>query len=408
MKRNQKFKRYGYIYAKRSGLRTVLTGVAVVAVVLALALLGWILYEPVRDFFLNDDVDKPASSQPASSASAEAEPSSSSAPQESESSADSAAESADSEPAPVVSSDGQVRAIYVTAENATDLTNLKALLGSASSAGIDTVMVEAKTASGIVCFDTENDTAVTAKAVSETAYQASQVASAIRGQNMTPMARLYVFRDATASSAIRDIAVMYGNSTTRWFDNSVEQGGKTWLNPCSEGACQYAIDLATELVSAGFDTIVLDGVQFPSGVGLDSAGYGVSGSFSKQKVLSEFITKITDAVEKAGGHVMIAVPAENIQTDEENKTLAGTNQYLYGTSPEQLAGDRAVLLLPDNDSAKELYALAQSKKSDTEWIAYLPAYSADGTSISMGEALGSLGRSDHFVLYNPHSTYLFR
>ncbi len=405
MRKTQKIKRYGNIYDKRRGAKKAVTVAAAVTAALLLALLGWILYEPVRDFILDEGEGEV--SHPSSFASGVQDPSSSSSVSESLSETPPESSQTPSVQPPSDLS-GEMRGIYVSAEAAQDAAVLQASLGTASSAGINTVVVEAKNAAGVVCFDTENAAALDAKAVSETAYSPSQTAALIRKQGMIPAARLYAFRDPLLSSAEKELAVTYGNSNTRWLDNSADQGGKSWLNPCSQEARQYLIDLSVELTRAGFDTILLDAVQFPSGVGLDKAGYGVNGNFSRSDVLKSFISDVTSAVEQAGGHVLVCVAADHIETEEENKALSRENVLLYGGSPEILAGERAVLMLSSNTDASARYALAKSLLPKTKWIASLPAYSSDGAAAAASDILAPLGISDGYLLYNPQGTYLFR
>lgn len=409
MKKNQKIKRYGNIYDKHGGLKKALAALGAAAVILLLALLGWILYTPVRDFFLDDGSGAPAPSS--SVQESVSSPQESTAPTESsgspagtESSASESASSTPETPAPVVTLDG-TRGVYLTAETALSPNVLRSAIDSAAAAGMNTVLVEAKNAAGTVLFTTSNSVAQEAKAVADRTYSAAETAKQIRDKGLTPAARVYAFRDPQAST-VKRLAVTYGNSATRWLDNTAEQGGKSWLNPCLAEARQYIIDLSVELVKSGFDTILLDGVQFPSGVGLELAGYGVSGNFSRKTVLADFIDEITSAVEQAGGHVLVTIPAANLST-EENKSLQKTNRLLYGESPEALAGEKAVLLLPAGDSAKQLFALAKTLSPTTDWIALVPAYSADGTAVAANDALTAAGISKEYLLYNPQGTYVF-
>ncbi len=76
--------------------------------------------------------------------------------------------------------------------------------------------------------------------------------------------RIWCFEDHTAPSGCYEGAVKYGSADgVLWLDNSAENGGRSWLNPCSDTARKYVLDIVCDAVNFGADAVVLEGLRFP-------------------------------------------------------------------------------------------------------------------------------------------------
>ena len=53
---------------------------------------------------------------------------------------------------------------------------------------------------------------------------------------ITPVGRIYAFKDPLAASVHLESAVHYQETEWAWLDNSAAMGGKAWLNPVNEYA----------------------------------------------------------------------------------------------------------------------------------------------------------------------------
>lgn len=394
MRKGQKLKRYGNIYAspvrRTNRAKKALGIVCLVLLVLA----GWIIYPPVRDFLLaeeNTDVSRPAEKE--------------NSPTVSKNPAVVPSLPPVVDPIDKPSVNDYVSGIYLPASSAVSTEALAGQLKNAKAGDINTVLIEAKDANGIVHFDTENSVALSAKAVADDAYSAAEVAKTIHESNMLASARIHAFRDPASSRSVKAMAVTYGNSETRWLDNSADLGGKSWLNPCSPKAQEYIISLAVELTEAGFDEIVLDSVQFPSGVSLDKAGYGLSGSFSRRGILNDFIAEITKAVEGAGGKVIVCIPADSIELDNPSKALTKANTSIYGGSPELIAPENGMLVFSDETDIIKALEKAKANAPETGWTVSVPNTAPDGTAVSVDKS--EFENTSGYFIYNPQGTYIF-
>jgi hypothetical protein len=389
LRRGRKIKRYGNIYGRAAGTGSWLIVLAMVAGILLFALIGWGLYTPVHGFIMG------LTESEASSSASVVTPSQPSHPDE-------GLPSSPSQPAGVRAEN--FTGIYAPFSAVADRAVLDSLIGQAKSAGLGAVMVDAKDATGAVLFDSDNPTAVQARAVDPAAYDAAAVAAQISAQGLEPVARIHAFRDSLASSHARQMAVHYYDTDIVWLDNAPELGGKTWLNPYSQEACGYVVALAAELVDKGFSTIVVDSVQFPSGVGLDKAGFGANLTRTKSEQLAAFVSELDQAVAAAGGRAAPALPSEALE-----QTADAQNLSLYGGSPAAMVGSAAVLRAPnDKEAIEQAVKTARHLAPGAEWTAMILAYQTDGAMADAVEAAETAlqGGAAGYLLYHPQGNYM--
>lgn len=74
-----------------------------------------------------------------------------------------------------------------------------------------------------------------------------------------------------------------------WLDNEASKGGKPWLNPYSQTAQNYLLEVVKEVKNLGVDAILLDGVQFPD-LNSNVATFDGEGSVSRNAVLVNLST----------------------------------------------------------------------------------------------------------------------
>lgn len=406
-----KIKRYGNIYGRGMGSGSWLIVVAMVVGVLLFGAIGWSLYTPVHEFVMKLGEEQPP--EPMYSSSSMSSPASSvqTSPQAESSVAESVEVPKTPDTAPAQNQEQGMRGIYLPPVQLLDETVFSNMLSGAVSAQLNTVVVDAKDATGTVLFTSESEFAQKAGATGDTAYTAKSVAEKIKSQGLVPAARVHAFRDSIAPSFGRDMAVHYYDTDIYWYDNSPELGGKPWLNPYSQEAQRYIISLAEELCSQGFEVILLDSVQFPSGVGLDKAGYGADAkSVTKADALNQFVKKISDAVKVKGGKLIICAQDDWMPADDElkNEFITANNNSLYGGMPTAFFTEQVMLSLTSDATLwQSTLNRAASADQNAEWIGLIPAYAADGTLADCTTLISSLNNAgeDKYVLYNPQGNY---
>lgn len=192
------------------------------------------------------------------------------------------------------------RAIYITTAQLKDTAALEILLTQASAAGCNSVVFDLKDADGAVWYTAETALAAKAGSVSADALtkeQLQDVAALCRAKGMEPIPRLFAFRDKTAPLKLTDARVkLEGNSGIIWLDRKKSEGGKSWLNPCSEAAWEYVLGLCTELKGMGFTAQLLEGVQFPEKDSRSDYGNGELAQLEKKEVLARFVKQAQETV----------------------------------------------------------------------------------------------------------------
>lgn len=324
MHKKYKIRRYGQLYpSRRSTSSVVLHTVLTVTIVFVLGFVGWNAYGPVRDYF---------SGALAASAHRQETPS---APPDLEKQPP---EEEELPPKPE-EPPAELRAVYLPGAMLADRPTLETFLERMADSDLNAVMFDLKDASGTVLYQSRLDTVAQAGAQSETAFDLYEVCRALSEHGLTPIGRLSVFADPKASARLDDAGIKYMNTNMLWLDNSLENGGKGWLNPYSEAARAYLTSLITEAASMGVKRIVLDQYSFPTGVGLEFANYGPNAeSIQPAIVLAANITAFEHAANENGASLSLYV---------SGPAALGTQNHYYGEqNPLTLYSNVTVGLMP--------------------------------------------------------------
>ncbi len=314
----RKIKRYSKIYRRRSNVRSkILKTAGFVVIVAAVVFVGYSVAGPFMDF-INGRIE-PSSSNDSSSIV----------------SVDTDSSSAD----PSVKNN-TLQAVALSLETAKDPTALSAFLTSAKSDGANAVVLELKDTAGTLWYRSSVAQAEEYGAVSENAVEITQIVETIKSAGLTPIAKLSAFMDKTAPSSPRNNGYFYGDSTSAWWDNAVDKGGKPWLNPYKKVACDYLIALQNELISKGFDVILWHKVEFPEVRSMASANMGSEAEgITQQQALNNFIARCETEAEKSGATVFVSYPVS---------AAFGLNESWFGGNP---SGLKAKNVAPELDFA---------------------------------------------------------
>lgn len=311
-RRRPKVKRYRRsFYTREMRLKKGLGIAVLVAVVL---LLAWLAAPHVLDWATHTwytvvrDRDLSASSV-ASEAAA------SSAASEAASEAAAASQTAESEPEPVGTAivEGSWAEVSVSALTSED--GIRAEAQRLAAQGVTYALVTLKDSSGTIYYTSQ--AAAAANSIAETTVDPQQIASIFKEEGLVPVAALTAFRDPIAARTVRSMAIRYTGQEYLWLDNKASSGGNPWLNPYSEDAVNFIGDLIAEVNAAGFDHVLLEGVQFPSAQN-GKQDFGATGSRSRDEQLT---ADITAWQERFGGTVTLWYGYSLSQTQDSTSTL---------------------------------------------------------------------------------------
>ncbi|MDR3552883.1 MAG: putative glycoside hydrolase [Clostridia bacterium] len=417
----QKIKRNKNIYMGRHKRKNPIKAILIILVAALLVFIGWSVAEPVMKYIKGEI--KPITSSVSSKSSSGASSLSSS----------SASSGASSQNSTASQTGTALRGIFLPGTVLSNTASLSAAVSGAKDAGLNLVVVDLKGEDGKLNYDSTVAKAVSSSLCIPNAPDGSVAASAITSAGLTPAARICCFLDPAGSAAMRDAAVLYsGDHTSRYRDNN----GNFWLNPYFQKAQQYIISLATEAVSLGYKTIILDDVEFTSSGNTDKYAWFGTSAVSKEDELRAFVAAVTSKVNAAGGKVVVRFPA----TSAMGGAIAhsGQDQNMYAMSSDMVAPDflpsgldkasvkigSKTILSPDLTPSDTVSALAQyaatqiTSGSSSNVLPFVQAFT--DTALGKGyyknyttsdinaeiAAVKAAGFSN-FILYNPKGTYDF-
>ncbi|MBQ7303091.1 MAG: hypothetical protein IJW89_05870 [Clostridia bacterium] len=228
-----------------------------------------------------------------------------------------------------------------------------AMLQELRQNGYTAVLFDLKDENGALHYAFTGELAKKAKATADTALTKEELDALVkdcRTAQLEPVARLFAFKDKTATAKLKSGRINWsGDKVTLWLDAAASKGGKSWLNPYAEEAQSYITELATELTTLGFDTLVLDGVQFPEKTFEAYFGTKDQTAESYLEVLSRFVKTLNTKL--ADTRLLLAADWE---------AVAGVNTAVYGGNPLSFGADGVCPMLAA-DSAKT------ATQVKTEW-----------------------------------------
>lgn len=175
------------------------------------------------------------------------------------------------------------RGLHVGGPQAGDPERWPELLQLAADTEVNLLVVDIKDESGAIYFDTTVELAHEVGAV-DVRYDPDSVVADMRAADLYLVGRIVTFQDPLAARAKPDIAV-WDSSTNAPFRRSYQY----FLDPTDAEARGYALDLAVDACSRGFDEIQFDYVRYPDGYGEFAVFDGGSEPDTRQEAIRTFL-----------------------------------------------------------------------------------------------------------------------
>lgn len=252
---------------------------------------------------------------------------------------------------------------------------------------VTAVVIDMKTRSGTVTYSSGQVSVINAGAIHENAVNLDNRIKTARNLGFDIVVRIYAFEDSTAPYNANDMAIRYESEEgVLWLDDSVDNGGKPWLNPYSNTAQKYILDIIYDAIDSDVDAIILEGIRFPEEEGMDYAYFGVSAEgVSREDILRQFTQRIYSST---------------VITDTE--LIIGYDSYaaalgfgIYGVNPTAFSADGYAPVIDLNDfigqkindefyfktmpeDITELLAKIHEALGDMSGLAVLPVISCEG------------------------------
>lgn len=200
-----------------------------------------------------------------------------------------------------------IRSILLTPEDMT-LQKAEAFIKTVDKSLYNSITVELKNKSGQLLYHSESDLAKKCEAISEYAINHKKLAELITEYDFTPIARIYALQDDYASHSLYGTSYIYNDDmSVTWLDNSPDAGGKSWLNPYMNKTIDYLNIITEEIASAGYKTIIVNGIQYPNTGNQKGMSMGPENdSMTTKEALENVLSNITDTAKKYNTSVIPA------------------------------------------------------------------------------------------------------
>jgi hypothetical protein len=188
----------------------------------------------------------------------------------------------------------EVRGIYWTAGTAGNK-RADELIEYMVATGLNSVVIDLKTDVGLLAFEPNDEDLKKYEQKNILMKDLDGVLQKLYENNIYRIARIAVMRDGVFGTKNPEVA-MRTASGNFWYDAI----GSIWVDPASEKVSDYAIELAEEAYSRGFDEVQFDYVRFASDGAISAIRYPVyNGVESKVAVMQRFFKKVGLAMRDA-------------------------------------------------------------------------------------------------------------
>lgn len=193
---------------------------------------------------------------------------------------------------PLANPPGEIRGIYLTAWTAGSAKRVDALIDFIKERNLNAVVIDIKDYSGFVSYKMDIPE-VQASGAEDQIRIASPNAliKKLHDNGIYVIARITVFQDPILAKAHPEWALKNKNTGALWRDNR----GLAWMDADGQGAWDYTIAIAKDVLSRGFDEVNFDYLRFPSDGNLNLIQYPFwNGKISRHKIIRKFFSYLRE------------------------------------------------------------------------------------------------------------------
>lgn len=190
-----------------------------------------------------------------------------------------------------------VRVIYLTNYSAASQAKIDEIIEMAENNEINSVVIDIKDWSGYIFYETKISQAEKYNSKKIIIRDIAKLIEKLHQHDIYTIARVVVFQDPVLAKARPEIAVQkISDQSSLWLDNH----GLAWIDPASQEAWDYNIDLALEALDLGFDEINFDYIRFPSDGRLREMAFPIwDKTISKRDVIKTFFRYLRQRMSRA-------------------------------------------------------------------------------------------------------------
>ena len=186
-----------------------------------------------------------------------------------------------------------LKAIYMTSWVAGTRNRRNALIQLIDTTEINAVVIDIKDYSGKISFEVSDPKLKELGASEVRISDIKEFLALLHEKGIYTIGRVAVFQDPHLMSVRPDLAVKKSSAKEEvWKDYK----GISWIDAGSREAWKYAVLIAREAYSLGFDEINFDYIRFPSDGNMRDIHYPISDGREKRQVMREFFAFLRKAL----------------------------------------------------------------------------------------------------------------
>jgi len=192
------------------------------------------------------------------------------------------------------------KGIYITFRTA-GTNRVNQILELIKRTELNTIVIDIKDYTGRIPFDTSSELINDVGSELIHIKDMKALVNKFKDQNIYTIARIVVFEDNYLPLIKPEIALKRKNGSL-WRDNR----GLSWLDPASQEAWDYIIDLSREAAKNGFDEINLDYVRFPTDGDISKIVYPFwDYAIPKKEVMRQFFEYFSERIKPIGVYISV-------------------------------------------------------------------------------------------------------
>lgn len=218
-----------------------------------------------------------------------------------------------------------VKGLYMTSWVASTPSLYQKIVAIADTTEINTILIDIKDDTGKISYLVSDPNLQKVGSAENRIKDIKGLIKELHSKNIYVIGRVAVFQDPYLAKTWSHDAVQNANGGV-WKDRK----GISWMDAGSQEVWDYAIAIANDAYSQGFDEINFDYVRFPTdGSGLQALKFPKSGNRPKPEVIKEFFAYLDKHLRGTG----LVISADLFGMTTTNKDDLGIGQILENVLP---------------------------------------------------------------------------
>ena len=227
----------------------------------------------------------------------------------------------------------EVRGIYMTSWVASTNSIREGLVKLVEDTEVNSIIIDIKDYTGKIAFLMKNPKVLEVGSSENRVKDMKEFIEELHAKNIYVIGRVAVFQDPYLAKARPDLAVKRSDGITNWKDYK----GMAWLDPCAKEVWEYAIAIAREAESFGFDELNFDYIRFPSDGNMKDIKYPhCESSLAKPDLLENFFYNLKKGLSDLSVPIsadLFGMVATNFDDLNIGQVLERTEPYFDYLSP---------------------------------------------------------------------------